>query len=118
MKKNWKGILCLAVLWIPLILHTYPKTVNESPIIRIVASLAAGPVLLFSACLVALLVSFLTAAGGWLFDKIFEEKKEEPYSRLGEAFIETFNGCLVVAVIIMYYFEMTNQHLFFKIYGD
>ena len=114
--KSPKLIVCLAVLWIILIIAEYNRLQDETPVLRIVMSLAGGPVLLFSSGIAAMAVSALMACGKWILEKLCDED-EEKILPIGTALTEFFSANIVLFTVILYFFEITGKHFFYRIYG-
>lgn len=116
MKRYKKTIIVAVLLWVPLAVVVFIHSSDESMLKRILVAIASGPIMFFMAGLASLLVSALMT-GAFCVTRHLEAFKVKEEDSAQKMFEYGFNGAFGVIFVIMYYFAITNQHLFYRIYG-
>ena len=114
--KNKNAIIVLIILWIPLSIVMYNHSSEESMLMRIIMSIAIGPILYFIAGLISLVISVAMLASDYIFYKL-DSKEKEFKDNLQDIMGHLFSGAFGVVIVILYYFTITGQHIFSRIYG-
>ena len=116
MKKYKKTIIVALLFWIPLAIVIFSNSKDDNTIMKIVMSLISGPIVFFEAGVAALAVAALFAGSFYLIRNLEAFKLNEDCT-VGKAAEYAFNCSYVIAFAILYYFTITNQQIFVRIYG-
>ena len=114
--KNKKTIILIFLLWIPLSIVMFNHSTEESMLMRIIMSIAIGPILFFIADITSLAISAAMLASDYIFYKL-DSKEKEFKDNIQDIWGHLFSGTLGVVIVILYYFTITGQHIFSRIYG-
>jgi hypothetical protein len=116
MKKYKKTIIVAIVSWIPLGIVLFNHSTEESMLKRIALSVASGPILFFTAGITALAIAALITCSFSVVRHLEAFNVEEDMS-WAPVLEHSFTGIYGVAFAVLYYLTITNQHIFFKLYG-
>ena len=116
MKKNIKLIVVAVLLWVPLAYTIFIHSEDESAFMRIVLSVVSGPLVAFYSGLAGLGASAIMLLSVYLLNKLgwSDGGEKTDYIKLLSDF---FSGAFGVSVVVIYYLTITNQHIFFRLYG-
>ena len=116
MKKNNKMIIAAILLWIPLTYVVFNHLEEENVLARLGLAILHGPGVFLFAGFGALALGALMTGAVYVLDKLDWSKGAEkiPYEK---QFTILFSGAFGVLIAVLYYFTITNKHLFYRIYG-
>lgn len=116
MKKNIKLIVVAVLLWVPLAYTIFVHGEDESTFMRILLSVVSGPLVAFYSGLAGLGVSAIMMVAVYLLNKLGWSDGGEK-TEFKNLFTDYFSGVFGIAVVVIYYLTITNQHILFKLYG-